>query len=153
MLSIIQSIHDFNSRAGLLNQPYNDFLESSFQIEEALEGFNIFPLAERFGCDPDPKTMARAFMTEVDGELADVDRLDKHLDSIVYNFGSIFKLGLTPQQAIKALSIVADANLQKLSAGQDSEGKQMKPEGFIPPEGKLQKILDEVANASPANAI
>jgi hypothetical protein len=94
-----------------------------------------------------PKFISRKIVAIAHGDsdsfIADVDRLDKHLDSIVYNFGSIFKLGLSPQQAIKALSIVCDANLTKLSAGQDEHGKQRKPADFVPPEKRLQAILDE----------
>ena len=41
MSNFVQEIYDFNKQAGLLEKGYSDFLESSFQIEEALEGFNI----------------------------------------------------------------------------------------------------------------
>ena len=37
--NFVQEIYDFNKQAGLLEKGYDDFLESSFQIEEALEGF------------------------------------------------------------------------------------------------------------------
>ena len=40
-MDFVQRIHDFNQQAGLLDKPYDDFLESSFQIEEALEGFEF----------------------------------------------------------------------------------------------------------------
>lgn len=142
-LNPVKLIYQFNQKAGLLDAGYSDERECAFPIEEALEGFNIFPLAERFGCDPTPKVMSRAFMSEVDGELSDVDRLDKHLDIIVFSFGSIFKLGLTPQQALLALEIVMQANMQKLSAGTDSHGKQQKPTDFVGPEARLQELLDK----------
>ena len=38
-MNFIQQIYDFNQQAGLLDKGYDDFPESSFQIEEALEGF------------------------------------------------------------------------------------------------------------------
>lgn len=171
-INAIKSIYKFNQECKrpdgscLLDQGYNDLKESAFSIEEMLEGFSLDGLEQLFDkAGPEyakllvtgddnilagPKHFSRAIIGLADAvestslrPLADVDRLDKHIDSIIYNFGSIFKLGLTPQQSIKALSIVADANLQKLLAGQDSEGKQKKPEGFIPPEEKLQKILEE----------
>lgn len=142
-LNPVKMIYDFNRKAGLLDAGYSDERECAFPIEEALEGFNLLPLAERFGCDPSPKLMSRALMSEVDGELSDVDRLDKHLDIIVFSFGSIFKLGLTPQQALHALEIVMHANMQKLSAGTDAAGKQQKPSDFVVPEAKLQEILDK----------
>lgn len=156
-MNAIKAIHKFNLECKrpdgscLLDQGYDDLKEAAFSIEEMLEGFNLDVIATLLlEDDKSPKAISRKIMWHTNGILMeDVDRLDKHLDSIIYNFGSIFKLGLTPQQAIKALSIVCDANLQKLSAGQDSEGKQKKPEGFIPPETKLQKILDDVnKNAS-----
>ena len=150
-LNAIKSIYKFNQECKrqdgscLLDQGYDDLKESAFSIEEMLEGFNLDVLATLLlEEDSSPKAISRKIMWHTNGvHMEDVDRLDKHLDSIVYNFGSIFKLGLTPQQAIKALSIVCNANLQKLTAGQDEHGKQKKPEGFIPPEEALQKILDE----------
>jgi hypothetical protein len=155
-MNAIKSIYKFNLECKrpdgscLLDQGYDDAKESAFSIEEMLEGFNMqkFKTGDLdFSGDPTPKIMSRniiAIATEgVLEPLPDVDRLDKHLDSIVYNFGSIFKLGLSPQQALKALSIVCDANLTKLSAGQDEHGKQRKPADFVPPEQRLQLILDE----------
>lgn len=148
-LNAVKLIHKFNKDCGLLEKKYSDFLESSFQIEEALEGFDLKSLTYKLidqNCEEpaSPKEISREIALLCAKEIADVDRLDKHLDSIVYNFGSLFKLGLTPQEAIKALTIVAEANMQKLTAGKDEHGKQKKPEGFIPPEDRLQKILDEV---------
>ena len=154
-LTAIKSIYKFNQECKrpdgscLLDQGYDDLKEATFSIEEMLEGFNLDLLPDVLYMNPEdgepcPKTISRKIMWHTNGtHMTDVDRLDKHLDSIVYNFGSIFKLGLTPQQALKALSIVCEANLQKLSAGQDEHGKQRKPEGFVPPEARLQAILDE----------
>jgi len=148
-LNAIKQIHKFNQQAGLIEQGYNDLREAAFPIEEMLEGFDLTLFKEMLFMgeeEASPKLVSRKIMWHTSGHvIADVDRLDKHLDAIVFCFGSIFKLGLTPQQAIRALSIVADANMQKLTAGKDEHGKQMKPEGFIPPEEKLQKILDERA--------
>lgn len=153
-MNAIKAIYKFNQECKrpdgscLLDQGYNDQKESAFSIEEMLEGFDNTELSQVLGYSEtqSPKELSREIIERACStaeEISDVDRLDKHLDSIVYNFGSIFKLGLTPQEAIKALSIVADANLQKITAGQDEHGKQCKPENFIPPEAKLQKILDE----------
>ena len=148
-LNFVKSIFKFNQEAGLLDKGYSDEKECAFPIEEALEGFD---LEHSLTLDMDtPKAMSRQIMrwaTELqyndDGQLiTDVDRLDKHLDIIVYSFGSIFKLGLSPQQALRCLDIVMQANMTKLHAGQDSHGKQQKPEGFVGPEAQLQKILDE----------
>lgn len=144
----IKQIYKFNQQAGLLEKGYSDERECAFPIEEALEGFNTTELVYQLGCDTEasPKEISRDILnlTINTDQLTDVDRLDKHLDIIVFSLGSIYKLGLSPQEAMRALAIVADANMQKLTVGTDSEGKQMKPEGFIPPEEQLQKLLDAI---------
>lgn len=150
-LNPLKSIFNFNKEAGLLEAGYSDERECAFPIEEALEGLDDLPyLAGELDYKgiPSPKELSRQIIDSatVDvgtSEIADVDRLDKHLDIIVFSLGSIYKLGLSPQQAMKCLGIVAQANLQKLHAGQDAEGKQQKPDDFIPPEAQLQKVLDE----------
>jgi len=154
-LNPFKSIFAFNREAGLLEAGYSDERECAFPIEEALESLNdLSCLAERLTHETEelmehsPKVLSRtiidlATVDDIAENIPDVDRLDKHLDIIVFSLGSIYKLGLTPQQAMKALGIVANANMQKLHAGQDAEGKQQKPADFIPPEPQLQKILDE----------
>lgn len=154
-LNPLKSIFAFNKQAGLLEAGYNDERECAFPIEEALEGFKDIPCVAKqlsiYGCKPvehTPKDVSRqvvslALETQGNEDVPDVDRLDKHLDIIVFSLGSIYKLGLSPQQAMKALGIVAQANLQKLHVGQDAEGKQQKPDNFVGPEAQLQKILDE----------
>ena len=47
MISSIKEIVKFNKEAGLLENDYDDFLESSFQVEEALEGFNLDNLVNK----------------------------------------------------------------------------------------------------------
>jgi len=144
----IKQIYKFNQEAGLLEKGYSDERECAYPIEEALEGFNTTELIKQLAMENNssPKDISRHIidLTINSDELQDVDRLDKHLDAIVFAFGSIFKLGLSPQETMKALSVVAEANMQKLTVGTDSEGKQMKPKDFIPPEDKLQKILDKI---------
>ena len=151
----IDQIYDFNLKAGLLDKPYNDFLESSFQIEEALEGFNnlgnLVDLLSKSSLplifEEDPKSISRGiFGIIANGDvqtISDVERLDKACDAIVFAFGSIFKLGLNQEQASRALSVVMTANLQKLSMPKDELGKLTKPADFVGPEVALQAILDE----------
>ena len=152
MLNPIKEIVRFNKQAGLLDKPYNDFLESSFQIEEALEGFDLTEIT-KFLC-PDsvhdisftPKFISRIIAKHSganEANLSDVDRLDKACDAVVFAVGSMAKLGLNPQQITKALNIVMQCNLQKLGAPKDEHGKQLKPEGWTGPEPELQKLLDE----------
>ena len=154
-MNFVQDIYDFNQQAGLLSRGYDDFLESSFQIEEALEGFpklqnlaNILTDEEsedRVRDDASPKNISRAIVQHVIGDtpIPDVDRLDKAIDAIVFAIGSIAKLGLSPAQITRAIDVVTQANLQKLSMPKDEHGKLMKPADFVGPEAQLQSILDE----------
>lgn len=151
----IKSIYKWQQDAGLLDKPYDDFLESSFQIEEALEGLNDLPyLATRLHSDQEsheenfnPKECSRQIvrlaMMDNKTPLSDVDRFDKAIDAVVFAIGSMAKLGLTPQQIQRGLLVVNQANMQKLGMPVDEHGKKIKPEGFVGPEVELQKILDE----------
>ena len=137
----IDAIYQFNEQAGLLEQGYNDFSEPAYQIEEALEGFEI---AQGFTVHLDtPKEMSRTIVRAQGPFIGtDVDRLDKAIDAIVFAVGSIAKLGLTPPQIREAIEIVTTANLQKLSMPKDEFGKLTKPADFVGPETKLQELLD-----------
>ncbi len=137
----IDAIYQFNEQAGLLEQGYNDFSESAYQIEEALEGYEI---AHGFTVHLDtPKEMSRTIVRAQGSFVGtDVDRLDKAIDAIVFAVGSIAKLGLTPPQIREAIEIVTTANLQKLSMPKDEFGKLTKPANFVGPETKLQELLD-----------
>ena len=139
----IKLAYQFNKQAGLLEQGYSDIRECAFPIEEALEQLDVEYIDT--GIQEGPKELSRSIMSHVHPEIevSDVDRFDKHLDIIVFSLGSLFKLGLTPQQAMKGLSVVMEANMQKLTEGKDEAGKQKKPTNFQGPEVKLQKILDE----------
>ena len=147
MSDFVQKIYDFNKQAGLLGKGYDDFLESSFQIEEALEGFNIEEVSQnttdyQFKTSS-AKELARYILDHEQFTGSDVDRLDKAIDAIVFAVGSIAKLGLTPEQISRAISVVTNANLQKLSMPKDEFGKLTKPADFVGPEVELQKILNE----------
>jgi len=157
MIDVITTIVDFNREAGLLDNPYDDFLEASFQIEEALEGFDT-PSEQLF--DDYNEVIIDATVTEkrekyisrdvvswamgVHSEpLADVDRLDKSVDAFVFSVGAMAKLGLNPTQIAKAVSIVMEANQAKLGCPKDGYGKLTKPANFPNPEPRLQQLLDE----------
>lgn len=155
MLNPIKQIYAFNKEAGLLGKPYDDFLESSFQIEEALEGFDLALCASQFAPLVDStepvtsKSLSRAIISAADGEhikLAPVDRLDKACDAVVYAVGSMAKLGLNAQQITQALNIVMQANFAKLGGPVDEFGKQLKPIGWeaYAPEPALQALLDSL---------
>jgi hypothetical protein len=136
-MSALEQIYQWQVAAGNASRPYDDFLESSFQVEEALEGFNLGDYYSN------PKEASRAIVEPFTFEGTDVDRLDKALDAIIFAVGSIAKLGLTPEQLERALLAVNSANQQKLSMPRDEHGKLTKPADFVGPEPELQKILDE----------
>jgi hypothetical protein len=153
-MNTLAEIYQWQVDAGNASRPYDDYLESSFQVEEALEGHtDLEYLAECIddpdsasGPNPTPKDLSRFIVGLAnDGyvEIPDVDRLDKACDAIVFAVGSIAKLGLTPEQLERALLVVNSANQQKLSMPRDSHGKLTKPDDFVGPEPELQKILDE----------
>ena len=159
----IELIYQFNHDAGLVQRGYDDFLESSFQIEEALEGFKDNQLlgvlvhssnTTPSGQDPyKPKNVARAIVHLASSRgqqdpIPDVERLDKACDSVVFAIGSMTKLGLNVEQIKRALNAVMKANMAKLSMPKDEFGKLMKPADFVGPEAALQAILDEVSNVS-----
>ena len=161
--TFVDYIYDFNLVAGLLHKGYDDRLESSFQIEEALEGFperNLLYLGNVIMGDSFtattklPREVSRAIITTAAiggngpyGEslvpISDVERLDKACDAVVFAIGSMAKLRLNPDQINRAMRAVTDANLQKLFMPKDAQGKLAKPANFIGPEVVLQAILDE----------
>ena len=145
---IFDLVYDFNSKAGLLEAGYDDFRESAFQIEEALEGFNIAELSRNitdYSYSTDSaKELARYILTNERFTGTNVDRLDKACDAIIFAIGSMAKLGLSPEQMRQALDIVAKANLAKLSNIKiDSSGKLLKDSSFTGPEAQLQTLLNQ----------
>ena len=151
-----KSIYKFNKEAGLLEKGYSDFLEPSFLIEEALEDLpELGNLAKILKIDTvNPKEIARYIVELAGGKdttkpLTDLQRLDKHIDAIVYAVGGPYKLGLTPQQLEAGIAAVMHSNTKKIGAGKDEHGKALKPDNWpeIYPEQvrKLQAILDKRA--------
>ena len=147
MSDFVQRIYDFNKDNGLIEKGYLDFLESSFQIEEALEGFDIEEVSQNTTDYRFKTKSAKEFSRYIlEGETftgTDVDRLDKACDAIVFGVGSMAKLGLTPSQIHQALNIVMDSNEAKTGCPKDAEGKLMKPDNFPNPEPRLQALLDK----------
>lgn len=164
----IKTIYQWNQKAGNLDNEYSDVLETSMSIEESLEGFELETLegviennieiydykGESNGDYNAARGISR-FLAKVAHEgvdstsryrMSDVDRADKHIDNIIINIGSLFKVkaGITPQIATKMINVVMQANMKKLGMPKDEFGKVMKPEGFVGPEAELKKILDEI---------
>lgn len=149
-----KSIYKFNKDAGLLSKPYSDFLEPSFLIEEALEDLPRLQILTNItnAKSNSPKDIARQLVIiagGTDAELTDLQRLDKHIDAIVYAVGGAYKLGLTPQQLEAGIAAVMHSNTKKVGAGKDEHGKALKPDNWPEIEAeqnkKLQAILDKRA--------
>ena len=157
MENTVKAICQFNDKAGLSQRDFNDRLESSFLIEESLEGFDRLDiLAEILSkntlgvkvLSSSPKDISRAITAIAMSDecvVSDRDRFDKHIDAYVYTTGAMRKLKLTPQQIEAGILVVNQANLKKLGAPKDEHGKLTKPEGWeqFAPEAKLQAILDK----------
>jgi len=163
MTNPIKSIWQWQVDAGNAKREYDDILESSFQIEEALEGISLSSkggglpslaeaLNKHFDFENDPvipthKSVSRGISKGAFCKTAsDVERLDKACDAVVYAIGSMSKLGLNAQEIQQALLIVNQSNKAKLGCPRDEAGKLLKPADFdekYAPEPKLQKILDQ----------
>ena len=148
----IKQIVKFNEAAGFLGKGHNPWLEACFQIEEALEGFNVPFIGWRLGFSPeeapdlDAKTLSRYVLGETakDTVISEVDSLDKACDAVIFAVGSMAKLGLSVNQITQALNVVMQANNAKLKNPKfDEEGKLIKNVTFEGPEKKLQEILDK----------
>ena len=137
-IEALELIEKFNKDNNLIQLGYEPERESSFVIEEALEGFANYKGLE-------PKEASRAIIKEVEGTFNgnDIDAFDKHLDIIVFSIGSLLKLGLELEEIGEGLLVVANKNLEKCSVGKDKYGKQMKPEDFVGPEAELEKIYNK----------
>ena len=122
-------------------------------IEEALEPFDISHVANQLGSYQTHRAVSRVIVNEatldpayntdtLDGV---VNQLDAFLDSIVLAYGGIFQLGLSPQDAQQALSIVTQANMQKVANPTfDEAGKLLKPADFVNPEAKLLELVTRI---------
>lgn len=148
MSTPIERICEFNKKADLVG--YKASLEASFQVEEALEGFDLWILAENIGMDIFPEMTAKdiaRFILRGDilqsTELDPVDAIDKAADAIVFAVGSMHKLGLQPTDIQAVLNAVMDANFTKLNNRKlDDQGKLVKPEGFTNPEELIRIIYE-----------
>ena len=152
-------IYKFNNEAELLANGYNDKLESAFLIEEALEEFDVSAIIgamkpefqDMFENSKDnnpnkPKDVAR-FLVSLAYQNEDItprQRLDKQIDALVYAAGGIMKLGLSAQLAQEAVNTVMSANMKKIGAGKDEQGKQLKPDNWEEIEDNMNKKLDKI---------
>lgn len=148
MATPIERICEFNKQANLVG--YKASLEASFLVEEALEGFELWVLAENVGMEVFPEMTAKdiaRFILRGDilssTELDLVDAIDKAADAIVFAVGSMYKLGLQPSDIQAVLNVVMDANFTKLNNRKlDDHNKLMKPEGFINPEEVIRTFYE-----------
>lgn len=148
MRNPIQAIVEFNQKANLLSSGFNDRKESAYLIEEALEPYDISYLSKLFHLKPEyansHKELSRAILAHVSEPkepMTKVDTMDKYIDAIIFAVGALAKQGLSHQDISFLLNVVNDCNMKKITAGKDSEGKQLKPEGWVGPEDKIYEHL------------
>ena len=159
-LNTTEAIVEFNRQAGFLNgEPMDALKELAYIFEEAFEGFEDayvtkdengeyfkpgdrdYPTARQLGLSL--VNSLREAMSAKGFELpSEVAEFDKSIDAIVFHKGKLAKMGLTAAQIDEGIHTVNDANMAKLTAPKDEFGKQMKPDGWVGPEEKLQAILD-----------
>lgn len=125
MENTVKAVCQFNDKAGLSNRPFDDKLEASFLIEEALEDFDRLDVLaallskNTLGVEvksSSPKDISRAITAIAMSEnciVSDNKRLDKHVDAYVYTVGAMRKLNLTPQEIEQSILVVNKANMKK----------------------------------------
>lgn len=153
MPDIVQGIYTFNEKAGLLGKGMDSFMETAYILEEAVEGYE-----DVFNNPDDPnapvvtaRDWALGFLNQVKVAKenrglpmpSEVAEADKAIDGIVFNVGKLAKMRLNPEQINRMINIVTGCNMQKLEGPKDELGKQLKPEGWVGPEDRLQEVLNE----------
>lgn len=161
MKNPIQAIIDFNVKAGFIDETknftnFNDFKESAYLVEEALEPYGVDYLADNFELmktTPEylknpQREVAKAILanTDVATVPTKVQLVDKYVDAIIYAVGSLGKMGLTHQDISAAINIVTEANMKKtLNPVYDDDGKLLKPADWdkYDPEYKLLNLINK----------
>ena len=94
------------------------------------------------------KNIRRKWMLEELDEFLDADdiygQVDGLIDLIYFSLGTLVELGVPPAEVFK---VVQDANMAKLHDGKPKyrdDGKIIKPEGWQPPEPKIQEVIDKL---------
>lgn len=152
MCSLVEDIVEFNEKAGFLGSGMDSFKETAYILEEAIEGYeDVFNMPS----DPEaPVVTARVWAVSLLNQIklakearglpmpTEVEEFDKAIDGVFFNIGKLAKMNLSTAQIQEGFKVVSDANMSKLGAPLDELGKQLKPEGWVAPEAKLQAILD-----------
>ena len=134
LISAIADLNDtaWDNKAGT----YDPDKAAALLIEEALESIGAYT----------PRAYAREIVairsTTEDEVVPEVDAFDSLIDGMYIIIGELHKLGLAPSQMVEGLQVVHDKNCEKIGT-KDSEGKVVKPVGFVGPEMALQLILDK----------
>ena len=73
--------------------------------------------------------------------------VDGVLDLCYFAIGGLYRAGLTEEKITKCFNVIHTANMQKQQGVQEKRGGKaidaVKPEGWIPPEQQIRKILEE----------
>lgn len=147
MGDFVYRIYLFNKLANLLGKGYSPRLEAAFQIEEALEGFNIAEISSKlgFGDNTEAKLLARYILDQdtTTDVIPAVDAVDKACDAIVFAIGSLAKVGLPPSGIAEAIDVVVNSIMTKVEDPQyDEDGKLLKNAKYVAPEAELQELID-----------
>lgn len=75
----------------------------------------------------------------------DIDKLDALVDIVYVAIGAMWKLGLSPEQITQAIHVVCDSNDSKEVERVEAfvKANMNKGPNFVPPEPRLQEILNE----------
>lgn len=95
------------------------------------------------------KSIRAGFMQEELDEFMEattlVDQVDALVDLLYFAFGTLVQMGVDPEEAF---NIVHSANMTKLWPDgkpryRESDGKVIKPDGWVAPEAKLAELFKE----------
>lgn len=130
------------------NQKF-DLVYSVFKFNREVVG--IKPPKVPCKLDPDVQTWLCKALSEECKELSEshsaVDQVDALVDSIIFAVGGLTRMGLSEQQVADCMHAVMTANFSK-KAGVKAERATgdvqdaIKPEGWVPPEARIAKILN-----------
>lgn len=126
-MSLINAVFRFNKEVVMITRPEIKALESSEQ------NWLVGVLKEEADELSEASTV--------------VDQVDALVDSAIFAFGGLYRLGLSEEQAHACFMAVMDANFDKKSGqktGRIYEGVSdaVKPEGWVGPEKRIADILN-----------
>jgi len=109
-------------------------LEEAFETVEAMLGFDVaFELVK----DEKDKWLDKSDEATI-SEPSLVEAVDGLTDLLYVTFGAFDTFGV---DADDPFDLVHAANMTKIRAGKDENGKERKPDGFVPPQEQIRALL------------